>query len=131
MRMNLLTSLVVTAGIACGAAASIFAQIPARGEARIGAPPAAPSAIDLRLPNKPGTVKFAVIGDTGTGDKHQLAVARQIVNYRSRFDFPFVIMVGDNIYGSDTASSYRKKFENSVQAAARRRRKVLRVARQP
>jgi hypothetical protein len=27
------------------------------------------------LPNKAGSIKFAVIGDTGTGDKHQLAVA--------------------------------------------------------
>jgi hypothetical protein len=51
-----------------------------------------------------------VIGDTGTGDKNQLAVAQQIVNYRSRFMFPFVIMVGDNLYGSDKAKDYDKKF---------------------
>jgi opacity protein-like surface antigen len=33
---------------------------------------------DLTVPVKNGSVKFAVIGDTGTGDKHQLAVAKQL-----------------------------------------------------
>jgi 3',5'-cyclic AMP phosphodiesterase CpdA len=66
---------------------------------------------DLRLPNKSGSIKFAVIGDTGTGDKHQLAVARQIENYRKTFQFPFVIMVGDNLYGGSNAKDYQKKFE--------------------
>ena len=33
------------------------------------------AAQELRLPNKPGSVKFAVIGDTGTGDRNQLAIA--------------------------------------------------------
>src|SRR5919198_483637 len=68
------------------------------------------AAQDLRLPNKAGTIKFAVIGDTGTGDKHQLAVAKQIVAYRDRFPFPFIIMVGDNIYGSNSAKDFEKKF---------------------
>jgi hypothetical protein len=69
------------------------------------------TAQDLRLPNKPGTVKFAVIGDTGTGDKHQLAVAKQLATYHHQFQFPFVIMVGDNIYGGSTAKDFVKKFE--------------------
>jgi len=66
---------------------------------------------DLRLPNKAGSVKFAVIGDTGTGDKHQLAVARQIETFRKMFEFPFVIMVGDNLYGGTRPKDYEKKFE--------------------
>jgi hypothetical protein len=69
------------------------------------------TAQDLRLPNKAGSVKFAVIGDTGTGDKHQFAVAKQIETYRRAFEFPFVIMVGDNIYGGDAAKDFEKKFE--------------------
>ena len=69
------------------------------------------TAQDLRLPNKPGSIKFAVIGDTGTGDKHQLAVAKQLDVYRQAFGFPFVIMVGDNIYGGDSAKDFEKKFE--------------------
>jgi hypothetical protein len=69
------------------------------------------AAQDLRLPNKAGTIKFAVVGDTGTGDKHQLAVAKQIATYRDRFPFPFTIMVGDNLYGGHSPKDFEKKFE--------------------
>jgi hypothetical protein len=69
------------------------------------------TAQELRLPNKAGSVKFAVIGDTGTGDKHQLAVAKQMETYRRAFEFPLIIMVGDNIYGGDATKDFEKKFE--------------------
>jgi len=65
---------------------------------------------DLKLPMKMGSVKFAVIGDTGTGDSHQLAVARQLATYRGKFPFEFVIMMGDNLYGGNSAKDYDKKF---------------------
>jgi hypothetical protein len=65
---------------------------------------------DLKLPMKMGSVKFAVIGDTGTGDSHQLAVARQLAAYRGKFPFEFVIMMGDNLYGGNSAKDYDKKF---------------------
>jgi len=65
---------------------------------------------DVTLPMKNGSVKFAVIGDTGTGDKHQLAVAKQLAATRAKFPFEFVIMVGDNIYGGNSAKDYDKKF---------------------
>jgi len=65
---------------------------------------------DLTLPMKNGSVKFAVIGDTGTGDKHQLAVAKQLTATRAEFPFEFVVMVGDNIYGGNSARDYDKKF---------------------
>jgi 3',5'-cyclic AMP phosphodiesterase CpdA len=65
---------------------------------------------DLTLPMKNGSVKFAVIGDTGTGDKHQLAVAKQLAATRAKFPFEFVIMVGDNIYGGNSEKDYDKKF---------------------
>jgi DNA repair exonuclease SbcCD nuclease subunit len=65
---------------------------------------------DLKLPMKMGSVKFAVIGDTGTGDSHQLAVARQLAAYRSKFPFDFVIMMGDNLYGGNSPKDYDKKF---------------------
>jgi predicted MPP superfamily phosphohydrolase len=59
---------------------------------------------------KSGSVKFAVIGDTGTGDKHQVAVAKQLAATRAKFPFEFVVMVGDNIYGGNSARDYDKKF---------------------
>ena len=65
---------------------------------------------DLTLPMKNGSVKFAVIGDTGTGDKHQVAVAKQLAATRAKFPFEFVIMVGDNIYGGNSARDYDRKF---------------------
>ena len=64
----------------------------------------------LKLPMKEGSVKFAVIGDTGTGDSHQLAVASQLATYRGKFPFDFVIMMGDNLYGSNGPKDYEKKF---------------------
>ncbi len=68
------------------------------------------SAQDLKLPMKEGSVKFAVIGDTGTGDQHQLDVAKQLNTYRAKFPFDFVIMMGDNLYGSNGPKDYEKKF---------------------
>ena len=69
------------------------------------------AAQDVRLPMKNGSVKFAVIGDTGTGDNHQFDVAKQPTAYRSRFQFPFVVMMGDNLYGGDAPKDYQKEFE--------------------
>ena len=69
------------------------------------------SAQDLRLPLKESSVRFAVIGDPGTGTKSQLAIAKQLVAYRQKFPFTFVIMTGDNIYGTDSPSAFLKKFE--------------------
>ena len=65
---------------------------------------------DLTVPVKNGSVKFAVVGDTGTGDKHQLAVAKQLTATRAKFPFQFVIMVGDNLYGGNSAKDYDRKF---------------------
>jgi 3',5'-cyclic AMP phosphodiesterase CpdA len=65
---------------------------------------------DLAVPLKNGSVKFAVIGDTGTGDTHQLAVAKQLTATRAKFPFDFVVMVGDNIYGGNSAKDYERKF---------------------
>jgi len=64
----------------------------------------------VRLPLKEGSVKFAVIGDTGTGDGHQLAVAKALYAAHEKFPYDFVLMMGDNIYGSDRPKDYDKKF---------------------
>ncbi len=65
---------------------------------------------DLRLPLKKDTLKFAVIGDSGTGDSHQRVVADQMAKWRGKFPFAFVVMMGDNLYGGDRESDYDKKF---------------------
>ena len=66
---------------------------------------------DLTLPNKSGTLKFAVIGDSGTGDSNQYRLAKVLTDIRQKFPYEFVIMVGDNMYGSQSTQDYVKKFE--------------------
>ena len=70
-----------------------------------------PGPADLALPLKAGSVRFAVIGDSGRGDQAQHEVARQMVTWRARFPFDFVLMLGDNIYGPHTPQDYVAKFE--------------------
>jgi hypothetical protein len=66
---------------------------------------------ELLLPLKEKSVRFAVMGDSGTGKKGQYEVAQRMVEYQQRFPFEFVIMLGDNIYGTNSPSAYTKKFE--------------------
>jgi hypothetical protein len=68
-------------------------------------------AVDLQLPLAPGSVRFAVIGDYGTGGRGQQELAAQMVAFHSMFPFDFVLTVGDNIYGRDNSSNLKKKFE--------------------
>jgi predicted phosphodiesterase len=60
------------------------------------------------LPNKTGSLKFAVIGDMGTGDAMQLQTGVQLTQMRQKFPYEFVIMLGDNVYGTQ---DFGKKFE--------------------
>jgi hypothetical protein len=70
----------------------------------------------VSLPNKPGTVKFAVIGDTGTGGREQLNVAQQLSAARGQFPFTFALMLGDNMYGSERPTDFANKFEQPYKA---------------
>jgi len=69
------------------------------------------AAQDLKLPNKDGSVRFLVVGDTGTGGSDQYAVGKQIVNFRAKLPFDFAIMLGDNLYGGQNPKDFSKKFE--------------------
>jgi predicted phosphodiesterase len=69
----------------------------------------------VKLPLKPNSVRFAIIGDSGTGDRPQIEVAQQMVTFRKDFPFDFVLMMGDNIYGSKTDADFKKKFETPYQ----------------
>jgi predicted MPP superfamily phosphohydrolase len=63
------------------------------------------------LPNKKGSLKFAVLGDFGTGAPSQYQLAEQMAKLHARFEFQIVVMVGDNLYGSERPQDFRKKFE--------------------
>jgi len=73
---------------------------------------AANRAADLKLPLKPKSVRFAVIGDSGSGQQPQFEVAREMLACHSAFPFDFVAMLGDNIYGGQRASDFKRKFED-------------------
>ena len=65
---------------------------------------------DQRLPNNPGSLKFAILGDSGQPGRGQTAIAKQMTDWRARFPFEFVLMTGDNLYGSERPRDYEQKF---------------------
>jgi 3',5'-cyclic AMP phosphodiesterase CpdA len=86
---SLLTAITLTAVLAAGLAAQ-----------------------ELTVPNKPtGTLKFAAIGDSGTGDSNQYRLAKVFTDMHQRFAYEFVLMMGDNMYGSENARDFQRKFE--------------------
>ena len=56
-------------------------------------------------------ITFAVIGDTGTGDEAQLAIARQMARHREKTPFEFVLLLGDNIYEKGEQKDVKPRFE--------------------
>jgi len=66
---------------------------------------------DLSVPNQPGSLKFAAIGDNGTGEQPEYDVANQMDLWHRRFPFDMVIMLGDNLYGSQDPGDFVQKFE--------------------
>jgi hypothetical protein len=64
-----------------------------------------------RLPNAASSVKFAVIGDNGTGDRPEYEVGAQMARARASFAFDTVLMLGDNMYGSQEPADFVRKFE--------------------
>jgi 3',5'-cyclic AMP phosphodiesterase CpdA len=67
---------------------------------------------ELTLPNKKGSFHFAVIGDTGTGERPAVEIATRLAEVRAKFPFDLVVMLGDNMYGGQKPKDYKKKFED-------------------
>ena len=80
----------------------------ATGRSAQAQPPASPTVV---LPNTQGSLKFAVLGDFGTGDRTQLELAQQMARVHGRFKYELVVLVGDNIYGSERPQDFKRKFE--------------------
>ncbi len=64
-----------------------------------------------QLPLESGSVRFAVIGDSGSGALPQYEVAERMSEAHEVFPFDFVIMLGDNLYGLERPGDYARKFE--------------------
>ncbi len=76
---------------------------------------AATSGLKLALPLKDGSVRFAIIGDTGSGTAKQYEVGAMMAKYHAIFPFAFVVMLGDNMYGGEKPKDYENKFERAYQ----------------
>jgi 3',5'-cyclic AMP phosphodiesterase CpdA len=74
------------------------------------------TAQSLTLPNRPDSLKFAAIGDNGTGDTPQYEVGEMMARVHEKFAFDLVIMLGDNMYGSQRPSDFVQKFERPYAA---------------
>ena len=93
--------------------ATLFLPVPAQKLTNNSAHSAPPK---LMLPVKAGSVRFAVIGDTGSGTEKQRDVGDMMVKYRALFPFEFVLMMGDNLYGGEAPQDFEKKFSEPYKA---------------
>jgi predicted MPP superfamily phosphohydrolase len=84
------------------------------GPAEVQAPKTAAEA-PIPLPNKKGSLKFTVLGDFGTGEKGEYDLAAQMAHFREGFKFDIVILVGDNLYGSERPQDFKAKFQTPYQ----------------
>ncbi|HSK10744.1 MAG TPA: metallophosphoesterase [Vicinamibacterales bacterium] len=91
--------------------ATMFAGCASAPAARSPHGPPAPPAVRVTLPLVPDSVRFAVIGDSGTGGRRQYEVAERLAEAHAQFAFTFTIMLGDNLYGSERPRDYARKFE--------------------
>ncbi|HYN84390.1 MAG TPA: metallophosphoesterase [Pyrinomonadaceae bacterium] len=110
--VDLMTDALPDAGVAPTQVASEAAETTETAE---GTPVAARTFapyVSLTLPSKKDSLRFAVIGDTGTGTEKQHELADVMHNYHAAFPFEFVLLLGDNMYGGEKAEDFKVKFEN-------------------
>ena len=100
----MLALFVIASGIAatCGDAGLTI------GAATVDAQPADAA---VPLPNKADSFKFGVLGDFGTASKEQYQLAAQMAKLHERVKYGLVILVGDNLYGSERPQDFKVKFE--------------------
>jgi hypothetical protein len=99
-------------GVACATAAPQSSVALSQGTTTSSASTGAPVSV---LPNAKDSIKFAVIGDTGTGGAAQYQIGKLLTEARTRFPYDFIIMMGDNMYGGQGPADFVKKFEKPYQ----------------
>jgi predicted phosphodiesterase len=88
---------------------------PSRNPAIQQSAAAPPVSSQVMSPREKDSVRFAIIGDTGTGTSSQYEIGAQMTKARQLFPFDFVIMLGDNIYGTERPQDFVNKFEKPYQ----------------
>jgi Calcineurin-like phosphoesterase len=66
---------------------------------------------DVKLPLRPDSTRFLVLGDTGTGGREQREIGARAEQYRQKVRFDFALLLGDNLYGSERPQDFMAKFE--------------------
>ena len=66
----------------------------------------------LPMPDLRGGRVFALIGDSGSGDEPQALVAQAMLTYfNTARHFPFVLMLGDNLYDDDYTNEFLTPYK--------------------
>jgi hypothetical protein len=81
-------------------------------QSRLVEPSGVAESLKLTLPGAADSVKFVAIGDTGTGTRQQHEIAKMMLDYHAIFPYEFVILMGDNMYGSEKPEDFKRKFED-------------------
>jgi len=98
--------LIVALLVLSSCSAFTFAQnANGNGNRRVSA--SASSPLKVNLPIKEGSVRFVIIGDTGTGSKKQHELANILFKAKSAFPYDFVLLLGDNLYGGESPGDYK------------------------
>jgi predicted phosphodiesterase len=71
--------------------------------------------------------RFAVLGDFGTGESDEFAVAAQMLDAHRKAAFDLVLAVGDNIYPNGSARYFVKHFEQPFEGLLKERVKFYAV----
>jgi len=88
-------------------------QTPTSGGGESAAKPQPPGAVSpLPMPEIRGGTVFALMGDSGSGDESQQAVAQAMLTYfNTARRFPFVVMLGDNLYDDDYTNEFLTPYK--------------------
>jgi 3',5'-cyclic AMP phosphodiesterase CpdA len=78
--------------------------------ARLEAQPSSAAPL-VPLPNREGSLKFGALGDFGNGTRPQYELAEQMVKLHERFKYDMVVLLGDNLLGSERPQDFKIKFE--------------------
>jgi hypothetical protein len=107
---TLLAALLLSSSIAHGSPSAPSASARpavARPRARV-APRAFQRKPLRRAPTPIADTRFALIGDSGTGQPEQLAVADELIRQYERAPFGRLIMLGDNVYSNGELENFGK-----------------------
>jgi predicted phosphodiesterase len=106
---------------------TVFAPIPEAGllqttaRPQVAAARPANDAGETKPPQGKDSLRFAVIGDSGTGGRAQYEVGTRLGASLAVFPYEFVLMMGDNIYGSERPQDFVLKFEKPYAAILARK----------